>query len=128
MGPEPVPGLPRDERVLLLQLGVPPVIVVVFVRDLMGDVGPVCEWEDLESRTPLEAAERAWEISNAHIGNLAGWMLEARIALEEVLAGVTIGPDDWVEVDGVSYACRPDGFEESEVDWDDGLDNEGNSW
>lgn len=124
-----MPGVPGDERVLLVQLpGLRPVNVVVFVRDLMGDVGPVCSWDDWESRTPLEAAERAWEISNAHIGNLTGWMLEARIELEAVLRGVTIGPDDWVEVDGVSYACRSDGFEESEVDWDEGLDNDTPTW
>ncbi len=122
-----MPRLQGYERVLQLQLErvrEAPVNVIVFVRDLMGDVGPVCSWDDHQSRTPLEAAERAWEISNAHIGNLSGWMLEARNDLEAVLRGATIGPDDWVEVDGVSYVCRPDGFEESEVDWDEGLDND----
>jgi hypothetical protein len=122
-----VPWLPGHQRVLHVQLDrlrAAPVNVVVYVSDLMGDVGPVCSWEDHQSRTRLEAAERAWEISNSHVGNLSGWMLEARMALESVLRGVTIGPEDWVEVDGVSFVCRPDGFEESEVDWDEGLDND----
>lgn len=117
-----MPRLPRDEWALRLPLENrgPQVNVTVYVRDMMNQVGPVMSWEDHLSRTPIEAAERAWELSTAHVGNLSGWMLEARKGLDNVLRGLAIGPGDWVEVDGSSYVCRHDGFDEIETNWDDG--------
>jgi hypothetical protein len=112
-----VPGMLRGRRPVLLleELRRPEALmhVVVHVKDLSGQRDPACAWEDYESRTQLEAADRAWKICNGFFGNLSSWELEARSFFEAAAPGLSIGPGDFVEVDGVRWTCRPVGFERS---------------
>jgi hypothetical protein len=84
--------------------------VVVHVKDLFGRREPTCAWTDAESRSQLEAADRAWRICNGFFGNLSGWELEARVAFEAAAPGLSIGPGDVVEVDGARWVCGRAGF------------------
>ena len=93
--------------------------VIVFVRDLMGVFGPICSWEDWESGFPAEAAERAWWITNDHIGTLSGWQLAAREEFELAAQGVTIGPGDVVVIENQAFVCTDAGMEPSDFEWDE---------
>jgi len=112
-----MPGMRRGrgQMHLLAKLHSPEALmhVIVHVKDLSGRRDPACAWEDYESRTQLEAADRAWKICNGFFGNLGSWELEARSSFEAAAPGLSIGPGDFVEVDGVRWTCRPVGFERS---------------
>lgn len=112
-----MPGMRRGrgQMHLLAKLHSPETLmhVIVHVKDLSGQRDPACVWEDYESRTQLEAADRAWKICNGFFGNLSSWELEARSSFEAAAPGLSIGPGDFVEVDGVRWTCRPVGFERS---------------
>jgi hypothetical protein len=101
----------EDGRLLLVPVEEVVMHVVVHVKDLFGRREPACAWDDHESRTQLEAADRAWRICNGFFGNLAGWELEARGSFDAAARGLSIGPGDFVEVDGVRWVCRRVGFE-----------------
>jgi hypothetical protein len=93
--------------------------VIVYVRDLMGEFGPICSWDDWESRDQAEAADRAWWITNDHIGNLTGWQLEARQEFELAAQGLTLGIGDWVNVEGEVFVCTSEGMEPADVEWEE---------
>lgn len=100
----------------------PQVNVVIWIRDLMGVFGPICSWEDWESRDQAEAADRAWWIANDHIGNLDGWRLAAREEFEMAAQGLTIGPGDIVVVEGEAFLCTESGMEPTEFDEEEWAD------
>ena len=89
---------------LLAECGDPEALmhIIVHVKDLNGQRDPACAWDDYESRTQLEAADRAWKICNGFFGDLSSWELEARSFFEAAAPGLSIGPGDFVEVDGVN--------------------------
>jgi len=93
--------------------------VIVYILDLMGVFGPICSWDDWESRDPAEAADRAWWITNDHIGNLSGWQLAAREEFELAAQGLTIGPNDVVVVEGQAFKCTSEGMEPSDIEWEE---------
>lgn len=83
--------------------------VILHLR-LGSERTPVFSYDDLRSSTSLEAAERAWTLTNGHPGDFDEEDLALREEFERCVPGHSVGVGDGVEIDGRMYECRRDGF------------------
>lgn len=84
-----------------------PLAVVPGVR---SPLQKLAEWDDPDSGSPSRAAERAWEITNAHPERLEGWMAVVRRMWDDAAGGLSFGVGDVVVVDGTRFECPVGGF------------------
>lgn len=73
-------------------------------------------YEDTKSAAPVQAAERAWLITNGAIQRLDEEDLRLRQQWEASYGGHTVSVGDIVIVDDVPYSCAAGGWEKVSVD------------
>ena len=67
-------------------------------------------YEDTQSNTKQDAAQRAWHITNGANMLLEGDDLSLRTRWEALHPGIAVSVNDIVIVDGIKLKCLPEGW------------------